>query len=516
MRRLAIRLLASIAFACLSPSPSHAQAARAVRAKSAPDLKAFDAYVAKAVKDWEVPGFAIAIVKDDSVVFARGYGVRELGKAAPVNEHTLFAIGSTTKAMTAAALGMLVDEKKVEWDAPAKRYIPALELQDPVMTREITVRDLLTHHTGLPGADLLWSGSDYSIDEIVRRVRFVKPFASFRSRYAYMNVQYALAGEVLRSAGGVPWDAFVRTRIFEPLGMRETVPTLKDALGRPNIASPHMRIDDTIRVVENRAVDPVAPAGAVWSSVSDMARWMRFVLDSGHLGSKRLISEQTFRELLTPQVVVPAESFYPTTQLTRPHFTNYGLGWFLEDYNGNAVAMHTGSIDGMIAIIGLIPDQRLGVYVLANLDHAELRHALMFRAFDLYTAGPGRDWSTEMRALYGKIAERGRAAEKEIVSKRVSGTHPSHALEKYVGAYADSLVGVARITLERDSLRVRIGKAFSGTLEHWHFDTFRVRWDDKRAGWSLVTFVLDAMGNVRAVRAELDGAIEFGRVGGED
>lgn len=516
MRRLTGRLLSLVALALLSPSVAFPQASRAAKARPAPDLKAFDAYVAKAVKEWEVPGFAIAIVKDDSVVFARGYGVRELGKPAPVNEHTLFAIGSTTKAMTAAALGMLVDEKKVEWDAPAKRYIPALELQDPVMTREITVRDLLTHHTGLPGADLLWSGSDYSVDEIVRRVRFIKPFASFRSRYAYMNVQYALAGEVLRSAGGVPWNAFVRTRIFEPLGMRESVPTLKDALTMSNVASPHMRIQDTIRVIENRAVDPVAPAGAIWSSVADMAQWMRFVLDSGRVGGKRLVSEQTFRELLTPQVVIPAADFYPTTRLTRPHFINYGLGWFLEDYNGNAVAMHTGSIDGMIAIIGLIPDQRLGVYVLANLDHAELRHALMYRVFDLYTTGPGRDWSTEMRALYGKFAEQGKAAEAEIIAKRVTGTHPSHALEKYVGTYADSLVGVAQVTLERDSLRVHIGKAFGGTLEHWNFDTFRVRWDDKRVGWSLVTFVLDAMGNVRAIRAELDGTIEFGRVGGED
>ncbi len=482
------------------------------RPPAAPDLSAFDAYVAQGVKDWGIPGLAVAIVKDDSVVFAKGYGVRRLGGAEPVNEHTLFAIGSTTKAMTAASLGMMVDEGKVRWDEPVLTYLPSLQLYDPVMTRELTVRDLLTHHSGLPGTDLLWAGGDFSTQEILRRMRFVKPFTSFRNGYSYMNVQYAMAGEVLRASSGTPWGEFVSQRIFAPLGMRETVPSLAATTSMPNVATPHMVIRDTLRVIENRPVDPVAPAGAIWSSVSDMAKWMRFVLDSGRVGGRRLLSESTYREWMSPQVIVPPTDFYPTTRLTRPHYTAYGLGWFLQDYRGQAVSMHTGSIDGMIAILGLIPDQRLGVFVLANRDHAELRHALMWRVFDLYTSGAGRDWSRDLKALYDSLAVRGKAAEEEFNASRVAGTRPSLPLEKYAGTYADSLLGRATVALENGMLRIRAGKGFQGRLEHWHYDTFKAVWDDERSGTSLVTFSVDATGSVTEVRADLGGTIVFSRV----
>ena len=478
----------------------------------APDLAAFDAYVTQGVKDWEIPGLAIAIVKGDSVLFAKGYGVRRLGAAEKVDEHTLFAIGSTTKAMTAASLGMLVDEGKAAWHEPVKTYLPSLQLYDPVMTRELTVRDLLTHHTGIPGTDLLWAGNDFSTEEIVRRMRFVKPFASFRSAYSYMNVQYAMAGEVLRAAGGIPWATFVQQRIFTPLGMRETVPTLANTRDQQNVATPHLRIRDTIRVIENRTVDPVAPAGAVWSSVSDMAKWMRFVLDSGRVGGRRLISEATFHQWLTPQVIIPREAFYPTTRLTRPHYTAYGLGWFLQDYNGQSVAMHTGSIDGMVAILGLIPDQKVGVYVLANLDHAELRHALMWRVFDLFTTGPGRDWSRDLKAMYDSLAMQGRAAQREVEQGRIAGTKPSLALAQYAGTYADSLLGDAVVTYDKGVLRVRIGKGFDGRLDHWHYDTFRAVWNDERTSPTFLTFNVDAAGKAAVMKVDLGETLEFERV----
>lgn len=495
----------------LTAKPSGAQE-RQSKPNAGPDLTAFDAYVAQGVRDWNIPGLAIAIVKDDSIVFAKGYGVRRLGGAERVDEHTLFAIGSTTKAMTAASLGMLVDEGKVGWDVPVRQYLPALQLYDPVMTQELTVRDLLTHHTGIPGTDLLWDTGDFGIDEIIRRMRFVKPFASFRSAYSYMNVQYAMAGEVLKAAAGTPWSAFVRQRIFTPLGMRETVPTLAETRTMYNVASPHLRIRDTIRVIENRPVDPIAPAGAVWSSVSDMARWTRFILDSGRVHDRRLLSDTTFRELLTPQVTIRAADFYPTTRFTHPHFIGYGLGWFLQDYNGYAVAMHTGSIDGMIAILGLIPDQRLGVYVLANLDHAELRHALMWRVFDLYTKGNGRDWSRDLKTFYDSLDGVGRAAQQALIARRVMGTRPSLPLERYTGSYADSLLGVVTVSLDRGALRLRAGKGFDGRLEHWNYDTFKVAWADERIGWGLVSFGLDPFGVPTTLRANLDGPIEFTRV----
>ncbi|MBL8959931.1 MAG: serine hydrolase [Gemmatimonadetes bacterium] len=467
-----------------------------------PDWAAFDRWVTQGVADWQVPGLAVAVVKDDSVVFSRGYGVRQLGAPTTrVDVHTRFAIGSTTKAMTALALLMLQDEGKVRLDDPVIRYLPTLQLYDPVLTRELTVRDLLTHHTGLPGSDLLWSGGDYSTAEVIRRMRHLPPATSFRNSYHYQNVQYAMAGEVVRVASGMPWEQFVAERIHRPLGMGETVSLLSQLAGAPNVAAPHMVIDGAVTAIENRSVDPVAAAGSVWSSVHDMAKWMRFVLDSGRVGGRRLVSPSGFTDWLSAQVVVPQADFYPTRTLTRPHHVNYGLGWFLHDYRGMSVAMHTGSIDGQVAIIGLVPDQRLGVYVLANLDHAELRHAILHRVLDLYGGGAARDWSAELRQLYGRLEAEGKAAEARQLAAQVKGTRPSLDLSRYVGTYSDSLYGDATVALRDGRLRFAFGKGFTGWLSHFHYDTFLVPWDDRRAGQGMVSFVLDATGQPVAVEA---------------
>lgn len=500
----------SLALGALA-APPDAGAQRARGTTSRPDVAALDAYVAQAVRAWEVPGLAIAVVSGDSVLLAKGYGVRTLGRPDPVDAHTRFAIGSTTKAMTALALLMAADSGAVGLDAPVQRYLPDLQLYDPVMTRELTVRDLLTHHTGLPGSDQLWSGGDLSTAEIIRRMRWLRPTASFRSRYAYQNVQYAMAGEVLRAATGIAWDEFLRRRVWEPLGMRETLPTVAATVGAPNVATPHDVIDDTLRVIANRSVDAVAPAGSVWSSVSDMARWMRFVLDSGRVDGRRLVSEEAWRDWLAPQVVVPVRDFYPTTALTGVQRVTYGLGWFLHSHAGEEVAMHTGSIDGMSAIIGLIPARRIGVYVLANRDHAEVRHALMYRAFDLLLGRAARDWSADVRALYQRLDARSRQAQASVAAARVSGTSPSLALDRYVGTYADSLNGTVTVSLHDGTLRVAWQRGFTGPLTHWHYDTFRVRWDDRRAGSGTVTFTLDAAGRPAELRVN---NASFGRVPG--
>jgi CubicO group peptidase (beta-lactamase class C family) len=463
--------------------------------------QALDTYAAKAVTDWQVPGLAISVVKDDRIVFAKGYGVRELGRSAPTDTQTLFAIGSTTKAMTAAALAMLVDEGKVRWDEPVTRYLPTFQTADPYVTREMTVRDLLTHRGGLGNADYLWYESDVAAAELRRRVRFLRPAYSLRSSFIYQNVMYAVAGDVVEATSGLPWEEFVRRRIFTPLGMTRTVATLRETQARDNVASPHDRVDGTIHVIRNASVDPVAPAGSVWSSVADMAKWMRFMLDSGRTpNGRRLIEPATWTELLKPQTIVTAQGFYPTARLTRPHWTTYALGWFQQDYEGRTVSFHTGSIDGMVAIIGLIPDERLGVYVLANLDHAEVRHALMYTVFDLWapdavrSARPAmRDWSAEMLRLYGGIQAQADSARRRQESQRVAGTRPTLPLDAYAGTYTDSIYGAATVTLEQGQLVLRRGTR-TAVLEHWHYDTFRARWANAWQGTSMATFIVGARG----------------------
>jgi CubicO group peptidase (beta-lactamase class C family) len=462
-------------------------------------LAQLDAYVAKAVKDWHAPGLAIAVVKDDSVVFAKGYGVRELGKPDAVDVGTRFAIGSTTKAMTVAALGMLVDEGKLKWDDPVTKYLPDFRLSDPWVTQQITVRDLLTHRTGLGNADLLWAGADYSTAEIIRRVRYLPLAYSPRSQFIYQNIMYAAAGQVVEAVAGMPWEQFLRTRIFTPLGMSATVPLLADLAEQPNVASPHAEIDDTMRVIQNRTVDPVKAAGSVWSSVGDMSKWMKFILDSGRVGDRRLLKAATVKEMLTPQMVADKE--YPTFDAVHSHFFDYGLGFFLQDYAGQAIAMHTGSIDGMCAIIGLIPDKRLGVYVLENADHVELRHALMYQVFDMYLGNTGHDWSAELRKLYDSLSTQAKAAQQRAESQHATGTHPSLALDRYAGTYHSDAYGDVRVTQNGEVLHVSFGRAYDGDLSHWQYDTFRARWADRRSGRGTLVFVPDGTGGVGALKA---------------
>jgi CubicO group peptidase (beta-lactamase class C family) len=469
------------------------------RSSSADPLDGFDAYVRKAISDWEVPAFAIAVVKDGEVVFRRGYGVLELGKAALADGDTLFAIGSTTKAMTAAAIGMLVDEGKLSWDDPVTKHLPWFQLRDPFVTREVTLRDLLTHRAGLPNTDFLWYEQENEARDILFRMRYAPPETSLRSHFTYQNVMYAAAGAVVAQVSGMPWEDFVRARIFAPLGMSRTVPNAAGLAGMKNVASPHFRIDGKVSVIENASVDAVAPAGSVWSSVSDMAKWMRYLLEGKTTEGKRLLQEETLNELFRPQTMVGEDSFYPTRRLTRPHWTTYGLGWFQHDYDGRAVDFHTGSIDGMVAIHGLIRDERLGVYALSNLDHAELRHALMYRVFDLYRGGPGRDWNAEIKALYDSLAKEADQKRAEVEKERVPDTRPSLPFASYAGSYSDPLAGKIAVRAEGEGLRLRYGPGLEGALEHWNYDSFRVRWDKTWRGQAFLSFRLGRKGEVEAL-----------------
>lgn len=462
-------------------------------------LAGFDAYVAKAVKDWRVPGLAIAVVKDDSVVFAKGYGVRTVGTHDPVDVHTLFANASTTKAFTALAVGLLVDSGAVRFDAPVTTYLPWFQLYDPYVTRELTVRDLLTHRSGLPEADFLWYGTTNTLPEVIRRLRYVKPETSLRSHFTYENDTYAAAGLVVQQAAGEPWERFYHERILDPLGMHETYTNTAAAAAQADIATPHYLIDDTVRAIPRLAIDNIGPAGAMYSSVSDMAKWVRFLLDSGRVNGRRLVSAATFGELFRPQMLVGADQFYPTAQLTHPHFTGYGLGWFLEDYRGQYVVFHTGSIDGFVALVGMIPDQRLGVVIFANLDHAELRHALMYTVFDRYLGGSTHDWNSEMLTMYRGLDAQQQASARAQRAARVSGTSPSLPLARYAGTYTDSLYGTVTVRLEHGSLVAAMTPTMTADLEPWNYDTFNARFRLHYLGTQLVTFRLAPNGTVAAL-----------------
>jgi CubicO group peptidase (beta-lactamase class C family) len=457
-------------------------------------VRELDAYFAKAARDWNVPGLAIAIVHHGQLVFAKGYGVRDARSKEPVDTQTTFAIASTTKAFTSAALGMLVDEGKVRWDDPVTKYLPSFEMYDPWITREVTVRDLITHRGGLPNADYLWTSGDNSRTEVIRRIRFIKPSYSFRAGQVYHNVMYTAAGAVIEAVSGMTWDEFIRTRIFQPLGMTRSVTTLDEAYTKPNHAEPHLMDGDTLRVSGNSFSDGIGPAGSVWSSVADMSKWVKFLLDTGRVNGKPLLTPETWAQLFRPATILPLGNT-PGVRMSKPHFRSYALGWFQQDYQGRQVDYHTGSLTGMIAINGMIREEGIGVYILGNTD-TEIRHALMWKVFDTFLGLPPRDWSTEMLAMY-KADEARDSANARPRNERIVGTRPSLPLEQYAGTFADpdSAYGKVTITSENGALRYHLSSRMVGTLEHWQYDTFRVVWDDWWRGRSTVSFVVGPNGN---------------------
>jgi CubicO group peptidase (beta-lactamase class C family) len=487
-----------------------------------PDL---DAYAARALKEFGVPGMAIAVVKDGKVVVARGYGVRELGKAPPVDARTLFGIASNTKAFTSALLAMLVDEKEIAWDDPVLKYLPEFRMADPWVTREITIRDLLAHRSGLgPGAgDLMgFPPTTFSREDIVRRIRYLSPVASFRSRFSYNNSLYLVAGEVVHAVTGRTWDESVTERIFAPLGMARSNTSTKALRSEDDVATPHARIGGTVETIGYFNLDNVAAAGGINSCVEDMAKWMIAlldggVIDAGEAGERRLFSDRQSREMWSPQTIVPIDDLPRPLAALRPDFQACGLGWLLKDYRGHKIVWHAGGLSGMVSRVTLVPDRKIGIVVLTNQGDPGALQAMSFHVLDGYLGSPVTDWVEAFRETEDSEREATAAAEKEQRRKPAAHSKPSLPLARYAGTYRDAWYGDVSIRQEKDALQLRFGRTplLAGDLEHWQDDTFVARWHDRRLNAdAFVTFSLGPDGTIRgmtmrAVSPSADERLDF-------
>lgn len=475
------------------------------------ELEGLDDYVRGAMESWEVPGLGLAVVKDDSVVYARGYGVRELGTDEPVDENTLFAVGSTSKAFTSALVGLLVDAGEVAWGDPVSEYLPRLELHDPWVTRELTVRDLLTHRSGLPRCDQLWYAMEYSREEVLRRVRHCEPESSFRSRFGYQNIMYLAAGRVASELAGPRWDRLVEERIFGPLEMDRSNTSVDSLEGMANVATPHAEVDGEVRPVPWRDIDNVGPAGSINSSAIEMAQWVRLHLNEGTYEGRTVLGDSTVAEMHRAHMLReregPRSELFPST-----HFSAYGLGWFLRDYRGRKVVEHGGAIDGMRAQVGMIPEEELGVVVLTNRGPDGLGGPLMYRILDAYLDAPVTDWAAEFKQISDSIEAEREKEEKELREARDEGTSPSLDLDAYAGTYRSELYGEVEVSRSGGGLALEVADSYGGDLEHWHHDTFRVTWNQvsMRGGSlerELITFSVGPMGEVTSL--ELPGMGTF-------
>lgn len=469
-------------------------------------LNGIDTYIEKALADWNIPGLAIVVVKDDQVVLAKGYGIREMNTKKSVDANTIFVIASNTKAFTATALGLLVQEGKISWDNPVLKYLPDFQLYDPVATRKITIRDLLCHRAGLStwGGDLTWDESIYDRAEVIRRIRFQKPVFDFRTGYRYTNLMFLTAGEIIPKVTGQSWDDFLAERFFKPLGMKRTNTSVKDLSAVENVATPHMIYKDQMITIPLLNVDNVGPAASINSSVNDLAQWLRLQLAMGYFNGEQLVDtmiiEETRQAHNLRQISTAAKKLNPLT-----HFSAYGLGWGLNDYRGKLIVSHTGGLDGMFSYVGFMPEENLGMVVLTNREDHTLMRALPFYVFDRYLGADFRDWSQVYLEVHDHQAERDNQRKARQIAERVANSKPSLSLESYAGDYNDTLYGDAEIKLEEGKLKLHLSAhpRIVGELEHWRYDTFLCKWNRPTWDESYIYFDLSDDGEVATFRMQV-------------
>ena len=458
MRRLLMRL--GILISALALSSAAAQ-------EPFPGL---DAYIAKALQASKIPGIAVAIVRNDSVLYTKGFGVLAAGSTTPVDDQTLFEIGSSSKSFTATLVAMMVADGKMRYDDRITQYLPDFKLYDPLASAELTVRDALTHRAGLSRGELIWLGSGATRAEVLHRVRFLKPQSPFRSRYSYQNIMVLAAGEAAGKAAGTSWDDLLKQRIFVPLGMRSSVSTM---IGLPtrNFATPHGMVRDSVYVKPHSNMDNIGPAGSIISNARDMAQWLRFQLADGVYDGKRLVSSAALRETHTPQILMGggggrggAADSMPTS-----HFSTYGMGWIIEDYRKELVWQHGGNTDGMTTAMGVMPEQKFGVVVLSSMLSAQLPAQLMRYIFDRQLHAQPRDLVADMLAR----AQRQRPDSGTVVQAGARAAGESQVpLSAFVGTYADSMYGEATVSMKDGRLELVRGE-WRGPLEYWNATNFR-------------------------------------------
>jgi CubicO group peptidase (beta-lactamase class C family) len=474
------------------------------------NLSQLDSYFEAARKEWKIPGMAVAIVKDGKVILAKGYGVKEFSKKDKVDEKTLFAIASNTKAFTSATLAILVDEKKINWDDKVRDYLPYFKLYDPYVTEEMTIRDLLCHRSGLKtfSGDLLWYETSYSTVEVIKRARYLKPAYSFRSKYGYSNIMFMTAGEVVPAVTGKPWKDFIKERIFEPLGMKTTNTGTTDLKKYTNVSAAHyVYLDGKTVTVSYTPSDNIGAAGSINSNVIEMAQWLKMLLNNGVFDNQRILSEDSIWEMWSSQTVnrvtQSEKKLFPTT-----HFRSYGLGWGLSDYNGYKVIGHGGGLDGMISRVALVPEIKLGLVILTNSING-LPTGLAYKIIDAYLGVKPRDWSSIYLERYRESVKKEMQRGMDITKTYEKGTNAEVKLEDYTGLYGGPMYGDAKVTMEKGKLVLELLPApiFISDLAHLHYDTFVLKLRNTFSfvphGTGTVRFIRDKQGDVVEMKLDI-------------
>jgi CubicO group peptidase (beta-lactamase class C family) len=523
-------------------------------------LQGFDELVNSLLEEWKVPGAAIAVVKDDQVIFSKGFGYRDLKSRLPVTPNTLFAIGSATKAFTTTLLGILVDEGKLDWKEPVRTYIPSFGLKDEEVSRRMTPRDLVTHRSGLPRHDLLWYSGQFTRKELFERLKYLEANEDFRTTFQYQNLMFMAAGYLAEQVTGSTWEELVRKKIFEPLGMRSTTVSVEDSKRTSDFALPYeeetkppapanvsgkepekevkapartkdirkkgrtvkgkraaeaeekparaetpSRGEPQIKEMKFRNIDAVGPAGSINSNLTDMVRWLRFNLNGGRLGENAIISKAGLEEIHSPAVIVRGGMIYQLLVFKEMPYLMYGLGWFIQPYRGHRFIHHGGNIDGFSAMVSFMPDDKIGVVVLTNLNGTPLPYVLTLDLVDRLLGFDETDWNSRFKLQWMQVkGALEKTGETEAEYLRKKSTNPAHPLAEYAGVYENKGYGLLRIALEGNGFKA-VYKDLSSRLEHWHYEIFRAS-EEPLKGMKF-TFLTNLRGDIDRVSAALEPAV---------
>jgi len=476
--------------------PFHLERAATPAQQAGDRLSGIDGWIADNLKAWDVPGVAVAIVADGKVAMTRGFGRRDVAHELPMSEHTLLPIGSCTKAFTTFLLGTLVDEGKLAWDEPVRRYLPGFALQDEYASAHATARDLVTHRIGLPRHDLVWyNNQDLTREELVERLRFLAPNKQLRETFQYNNLAFLAAGRLAEVLTGTTWEEAMRQRVLAPLGMTHTFFRDADAEQTPDFALPYELEHDALRQVPFREVGNMGPAGSITSSAEDMARWLLVQLDGGTIDGRQVLQPATLLELHTPQMAIAAPAEKPEVSTTA-----YAMGWFVDAYRGHNRLSHGGNIDGFSAAVTLLPDDRIGVVVLANADGTGFPEVLTNYLVDRLLALQPIDWNAEALAKRAAARAAQGAAAQRKAAVRVTGTRPAHALADYAGDYWNPGYGIVHVDVDGKSLRATYNH-IATPLEHWHYETWNGGRNESDPAFEDMkyTFTTDVNGDVAAL-----------------
>jgi CubicO group peptidase (beta-lactamase class C family) len=475
-----------------------------------PSLDGLDEFVTQAMKDWKVPGLAIAVVQGDKTILLKGYGYRDPEKQLPVTPHTLFAIGSITKSFTVTALGMEMDEGKVDWDKPVRDFLPTFKMYTPALTEEMVVRDLITHRSGLPRHDLVWYSSDFPREDLLQRLQYLEPSKPLRTNFQYNNLMFMTAGYIAGLLNGTSWEDAVSQRVFKPVGMTGTNLSERDTQNSPDFAEPYRKGRDLKAELKHIPFDPqcpdrcaMGPAGEINSNVADMSKYLLFHMNQGMLEGKQLLSANNALQMQTPQMTIPGAPAYK--ELGEG---TYGMGFFISSYRGHKTVEHGGNIDGFSAELSFLPADKIGVIVLTNLDGNPLPNIVAFNVFDRLLGLDQVPWNQR----FLESEKKGKESEQEAKNKgyvaQKQGTHPSHDLKDYAGDYSNPGYGIVTIAPDGDAFKLTLNKV-TKPLKHYHYDTFQVPEDPLDPFEKMrVMFLTDINGDISSLSMPLEASVK--------